>query len=174
MDISDRKERIQQLINNDSASISYFKPKISSKRSLVWQSFSIICVDGKKQEIVCCDKCKQLMVYRARDDTNSLARHMRSCKNESTTSGCNSSNQNQVTDYFSSCKTSIISKKIKNSVKIACTEFIALDSRPFETVSGQGFMRVAQSLFDAGKYFSPTSNVDLKDLIPSPVTVKIL
>ncbi|CAF4696199.1 unnamed protein product, partial [Rotaria magnacalcarata] len=30
---------------------------------------------------------------------------------------------------------------------------------------------MAQSLFDAGKYFSSTSTVNLKDSIPSPVTV---
>ncbi|CAF3417542.1 unnamed protein product [Rotaria socialis] len=171
MDKSTKKTRIQQLINDDSKSISFFKPKESPKRSIVWQSFSIICVDGKKQEIVSCDKCKQLMAYRARDGTNSLARHTRSCKNESSIPSSNSSNQNQVTDYFSSSKTSIIPKKIKDRVKIGCVEFIALDSRPFETVSGEGFMKLAQSLFDAGKYFSPTSTVNLKDLIPSPVTV---
>ncbi|CAF1989532.1 unnamed protein product [Rotaria magnacalcarata] len=171
MDKSTKKTIIQQLINDDSKSISYFKPKESPKRSIVWQSFSIICVDGKKQEIVSCDKCKQLMAYRARDGTNSLARHTRSCKNESSISSSNSSNQNQVTDYFSSSKTSIIPKKIKDRVKIARVEFIALDSRPFETVFGEGFMKLAQSLFDAGKYFSSTSTVNLKDSIPSPVTV---
>ncbi|CAF2232982.1 unnamed protein product [Rotaria magnacalcarata] len=111
------------------------------------------------------------MAYRARDGTNSLARHTRSCKNESSISSSNSSNQNQVTDYFSSSKTSIIPKKIKDRVKIARVEFIALDSRPFETVFGEGFMKLAQSLFDAGKYFSSTSTVNLKDSIPSPVTV---
>ncbi|CAF4678867.1 unnamed protein product, partial [Rotaria socialis] len=171
MDKSTKRTRIQQLINDDSKSISYFKPKESPKRSIAWQPFSIICVDGKKQEIVSCDKCKQLMAYRARDGTNSLARHTRSCKNESSISSSNSSNQNQVTDYFSSSKTSIIPKKIKDRVKIACVEFIALDSRPFETVSGEGFMKLAQSLFDVDKYFSPTSAVNLKDIIPSPVTV---
>ncbi|CAF4624678.1 unnamed protein product, partial [Rotaria magnacalcarata] len=31
-------------------------------------------------------------------------------------------------------------------------------------------MKLTQSLFDAGKYFSPTSTVNLKDSIPSPVT----
>jgi hypothetical protein len=54
---------------------------------------------------------------------------------------------------------------------MACTEFTALDCRAFELVSGEGFLKMAQSIFDAGRYFNNLSNIDVKQLIPSPITV---
>ncbi|CAF4746007.1 unnamed protein product, partial [Rotaria magnacalcarata] len=55
-----------------------------------------------------------------------------------------------------------------------CTEFVALDSRAFELVSGDGFFKMAQSVFDAGKYFNASSNIGVKELIPSPITVNTI
>ncbi|CAF4814197.1 unnamed protein product, partial [Rotaria socialis] len=82
--------------------------------------------------------------------------------------------QTQVTEYYSSKKSHSVPKIIREKVKIACTEFTALDSRAFETVAGDGFLKMIQSIFDAGRYFSPTSNVSVKDIIPSPITVNRL
>lgn len=174
MNISEKKKNLEKLIELDDKSISYWKPEENPKRSLVWESFSIVCINRVKQEVVSCDKCKKLLMYRQRDGTTSLAKHKRSCEDDIISSTNNSCNQTQVTEYFVSTNASNIPKNLKQRVKIACTEFVALDSRPFEIVSGNGFMKMAQSLFDAGKHFNPSSNVSLKDLIPSPVTVKTL
>ncbi|CAF3415914.1 unnamed protein product [Rotaria socialis] len=46
--------------------------------------------------------------------------------------------QTKVTEYYASSQTLTIPKKIKEKVKIACTEFTALDCRAFEVVSGEG------------------------------------
>ncbi len=46
-----------------------------------------------------------------------------------------------------------------------------LDTRAFELVAGDGFLKLAQSIFDVGKNFNVSSNVDVKQLIPSPITV---
>ncbi|CAM4977455.1 unnamed protein product [Rotaria socialis] len=61
-------------------------------------------------------------------------------------------NQTKVTEYYASSQTLTIPKKIKEKVKIACTEYIALDCRAFEVVSGEGFMKLTQSIFDAGRH----------------------
>ncbi|CAF2097295.1 unnamed protein product [Rotaria magnacalcarata] len=45
------------------------------------------------------------------------------------------------------------------------------NSRAFETVTGVGFLKMVQSIFDAGRYFSRTSNVSVKEIIPSPITI---
>lgn len=76
-----------------------------------------------------------------------------------------------MTEYFSASKRTDVPKKIRENVKMACTAFIALDSRPFELIAGDGCMNMAQSIFDAGKHFSVSSNVNFEQLIPSPITV---
>ncbi|CAF4186645.1 unnamed protein product, partial [Rotaria sordida] len=45
----------------------------------------------------------------------------------------------------------IIPQRIKSSITTACAEFAALDGRAFETMSGKGFLNLAQQLFDAGR-----------------------
>jgi hypothetical protein len=54
---------------------------------------------------------------------------------------------------------------------MACTEFTALGSRAFELVAGDGFLKLAQCIFDADKNFNISSNVNVEQLIPSPITV---
>ncbi|CAF5222192.1 unnamed protein product, partial [Rotaria magnacalcarata] len=126
--------------------------------------------------MVCCKKCKQLLAYRSRDDTASLAKHKRSCQTTDHASDTDNTSvkhlvkQTQVAEYYSSKKSHSVPKKIREKVKIACTEFTALDSRAFETVAGVEFLKMVLSIFDAGRCFSPTSNVSVKEIIPSPIT----
>ncbi|CAF3656976.1 unnamed protein product [Rotaria socialis] len=151
--------------------------KKSLKSSPVWESFNIVVINNVRQKMVCCEKCKQLLAYRSRDGTASLAKHKRSwqatdhASDTDNTSAKDLVKQTQVTEYYSSKKSHSVPKIIREKVKIACTEFTALDSRAFETVAGDGFLKMIQSIFDAGRYFSPTSNVSVKDIIPSPITI---
>jgi hypothetical protein len=62
MNISEKKKSIQKLIELNDKSISYWKPAENPKRSLVWESFSIVCMNRVKQEVVSCDQCKQLLI----------------------------------------------------------------------------------------------------------------
>ncbi|CAF5078985.1 unnamed protein product [Rotaria sp. Silwood1] len=64
-----------------------------------------------------------------------------------------------------------VPKRIKDKIKLACTEFTAVDCLAFELVTGEGFFKMAQSIFDAGRCFNHLSNVDVKELIPSPITI---
>ena len=77
-----------------------------------------------------------------------------------------------MTKYYSLSNPLQIPKIKKEKVKIECAEFPALHFRPFEVISGDGFLKMAQSIFDAGKHFNPSSNVNVKNIIPSPFTVK--
>ncbi|CAF4341330.1 unnamed protein product, partial [Rotaria magnacalcarata] len=49
--------------------------------------------------------------------------------------------------------------------------FTALDCRAFEVVSGEGFMKLEQSIFDASRHTSNSSSVKITHLIPSPTTI---
>ncbi|CAF4085749.1 unnamed protein product [Rotaria sordida] len=165
------KNDILRLIKQRDKSIVFRKPKKSSKSSPVWEHFCIIVVNDIEQGFVCCDHCKELLVYRQRDGTTSMAKHKRSCHASLTSSSSCSDGQLTVTEYFISSKSSNVPKRIKDKIKLACTEFTALDCRAFELVTGEGFLKMAQSIFDAGRYFSHLSNINVKKLIPSPITI---
>lgn len=174
MDLSQKKKHLADLIEKNDKSIKFYKPQKSSKSSAVWESFSVVVLNEVKQEMVCCDKCKFLLTYRCKDGTHSLAKHQRSCQRDETNSSKHSANQTKLSEYYLSSKTYDVPQKLKDKVKLACTEFVAIDSRPFELVCGSGFVQMAQSIFDAGKHFNPSSKVNVKELLPSPVTVDIL
>ncbi|CAF1440028.1 unnamed protein product [Rotaria sordida] len=157
------KNDILRLIKQRDKSIVFRKPKKSSKSSPVWEHFCIIVVNDIEQGFVCCDHCKELLVYRQRDGTTSMAKHKRSCHASLTSSSSCSDGQLSVTQYFTSSKSSNVPKGIKDKIKLACTEFTALDCRAFELVTGEGFLKMAQSIFDAGRYFSHLSNINVKD-----------
>ncbi|CAF3641083.1 unnamed protein product [Rotaria socialis] len=130
-------------------SLSFHKPKQHSKSSLMWNYFKIVVINNVKQDMLnTIGPVKVILLIQTQ-----------------------LFNQTQVTEYYSSSKSHGISKKFKEKVKLACTEFVALDSRAFELVSGDGFFKMAQSVFDAGKYFNASSNIDVKELIPSPITI---
>ncbi|CAF1283129.1 unnamed protein product [Rotaria magnacalcarata] len=177
MNLFEKKKKLADLIKNEDKSITFYKPKKAPKSSLVWESFNIVVINNVRQEMVCCEKCKQLLAYRQKDGTASLAKHKRSCQttdNDIDTDNNSTKNlakQTQVTEYYSSKKSHIVPKIIREKVKTACTEFTALDSRAFETVAGDGFIKMAQSIFDAGRHFSPTSSISVKEIIPAPVTI---
>jgi predicted nucleic acid-binding Zn ribbon protein len=120
MKLLPKKNELATLIKNHNTSITFLKPQKSLKSSPVWEYFSIVLVNNVKQDMVCCDKCKHLLVYRQKDGTASLAKHKRSCQVDEAASSTDLSNQTKVTEYYSSLKSYEISKKIKEKVKIAC------------------------------------------------------
>ncbi|CAF4962143.1 unnamed protein product [Rotaria socialis] len=79
--------------------------------------------------------------------------------------------QTKVTEYYASSQALTIPKKIKEKVKIACTEFTALDCRAFEVVSGEGFKKLTQSIFDAGRHTRNSSSFNITHLILSPTII---
>ncbi|CAF1551287.1 unnamed protein product [Adineta ricciae] len=137
----------------------------------MWDHFTTVVVNDIEQEFVCCDNCRELLVYRTSDGTKSMLKHHRSCNGQTTLSQKCSNNPVKLTEYFTPSSNSNIPKRITEKVKMACTEFVAIDCRPFELVNGEGFLKMVQSIFDAGRYFSLTSNINIKDLVPSSITV---
>ncbi|CAF4131697.1 unnamed protein product [Rotaria sordida] len=166
-----KKNDIVNLIKQHDKSIVFRKPKKSLKSSPVWKHFSVVVVNNIEQEFVCCDNCKDLLVYQQRDGTTSMTKHKRACHDSITISSSCSNNQLKVTEYYTSSKSSDIPKRIKEKIRMACTEFTALDCRAFELVTGEGFLKMAQNIFDADRCFNHLSNVKINQLIPSPITI---
>ena len=67
-----KKNEIAKLMKNHDKSITFNKPKKTPKSSPVWEYFSIAVVDNVEQEMVCCTKCEQLLIYRQKDGTTSI------------------------------------------------------------------------------------------------------
>ena len=57
---------------------------------------------------------------------------------------------------------------MKNEIVQKCVEFCAIDLRPFESVAGTGFLRLAQALIDLG---AAHGNISAKEIIPHPTTI---
>ena len=166
-----KKNDIVKLMKQHDKSIVLHKPK-SPKLFKAWEYFCIIVVNGVEQQFVCCDRCKELLVCRQRDGTSSIAKHKCAYYDSLTSlNGC-LDNRLKVTEYYASSKCSEIPKRIKKKIKVACVEFTALDCRAFELVSGEGFLNMAQSIFDAGISFSHFEYANVNELIPAPITVR--
>ncbi|CAF0989787.1 unnamed protein product [Rotaria magnacalcarata] len=131
MNLFEKKKKIAYLMKNEDKSIAFYKPEKSLKSYPVWESFNIVVINNVRQEMVCCEKCKQLLAYRARDGTPSLAKHQRSCQTTDDASDTDNRSvkdlvkQTQVTEYCSSKTSHSVPIIIREKVKIACTEFTA-------------------------------------------------
>ena len=139
MSLLEKKNKVANLIKMNDKSITFYKPKNSLNQSSVWECFNIIVLNNIQQELVCCVKCNQLLVYRQRHGTSSLVKHKRSCEKVNHCSNSNLFHQ-QVTKYYSLSNLLRIPKIIKEKVKIGREEFAALASRPIEVISGDGWL----------------------------------
>lgn len=164
------KKEIQELIDKHSSSLKLVKPTITSKSSVVWSSFSHIYVNDDKQEYVICNQCESLFLYKPSYGTNSLSKHIRHCQNMKPTS---SSTQSTINQFYKSSKNEpIIPNRIKQEIKVACTEFAVLDCRPFKTINGIGFKNLAGKIFNAGRCLPVSEKFDIKNLLPHSTTVR--
>ncbi|CAF1153450.1 unnamed protein product [Rotaria magnacalcarata] len=163
------KKEIEQLIDKRNSSLKIVKPKITSKSSAVWNSFNYIYVNDIKQEYVICNQCEDLLVYKPSCGTNSLSKHIRSCQK---VKAVVSHDQPNINQFYASSKTEpAISNRVKQEIKVACVEFVALDCRSFKTIRGVGFKNLAQKIFDAAKYLPISKDINIEKLLPHPTTI---
>ncbi|CAF3243261.1 unnamed protein product [Rotaria sp. Silwood2] len=167
-DSSLTKEKIIQLIRNYDASLTFVKPKTSSSR--VWSSFSYVFISNRKKDFVCCDKCKDVLHHKSDSGTSNMIKHIKSCQ---TTSKDIPNASLTVKEYLRPKTPQPISRIFKEKITDATVEFVAVDNRAFELVSGDGFINLAQTIFNVGQDLSKTPDVNVLDLIPNPRTVSV-
>ncbi|KAG8233792.1 hypothetical protein J437_LFUL008012, partial [Ladona fulva] len=68
---------MQDLINSCSPRITWIPGK---GKSHVWSSFSLVKVDDQIQDFAVCTECKMAIVWKSKDGTNSLRKHV--CENQ--------------------------------------------------------------------------------------------
>ena len=91
-----------------------------------------------------------LIAYKHSTGTGGMRRHAASYQRKP--SSINDLSETKVTSYFNSTKnkTNHISQELKDKITSALTEFILLDSRPFETVKEQDFINLIDVILSTG------------------------
>ncbi|CAF1285589.1 unnamed protein product [Rotaria sordida] len=86
----------------------------------------------------------------------------------------NSSGEQQtINNYYKSIfnDKKQIPKDIKRAITTSCVEFVAEDGRAFHLLQGSGFVRLAKQLFDSGQRLSSSTNISIRDLLPTSSTI---
>lgn len=98
----------------------------------IWKCFSVVCdSDGKHLPFASCDKCSKILTYSGhKSGTSGLKRHVCTVL------------KGQTSLTFTASQS-----KVSSALKDVTTEKCA-DLRPYNTVSGQGFIKLAQHLVD--------------------------
>lgn len=131
-----------------------------AKKSDVWNRFcevvdtSTLSPSGYVQ----CKSCKSFFSYNAsKTGTSHLIRHK--CK--SVTECCS------IKSFFPENK-SAVPASVKETMTSACVRWCAKNMRPYDVVSDDGFLKLADHLIAAGARYG---NISAKDLLPHPTTV---
>ncbi|CAF0927295.1 unnamed protein product [Rotaria sp. Silwood1] len=99
-----------------------------------------------------------------------MIKHIKSCQ---TTSKDIPNASLTIKEYLRPKTAQPISRIFKEKITDATVEFVAVDNRAFELVSGDGFINLAQTIFNVGQDLSKTPDVNVLDLIPNPRTVSV-
>ncbi|CAF4905652.1 unnamed protein product, partial [Rotaria sp. Silwood1] len=112
------------------------------------------------EPFVQCNICKQILSYEPKNGTNSLSQHVHKCLKKTTTSKTTKSIQKYLK------KDPSVSLEDKQKITIACAKFCAFDMQSFNTVKGDGFQQLCQTLIELGYKFR-----ELKAAVPSATFV---
>ena len=164
------KKEIEAFIKKNDPLLEFIKPKRTSKSSPFWSSFHQIFYKKVKQDMIQCDTCQSIFIHKSIDGTKVMSSHLKACKQTTQSS----INQQNLDAYFSSENPAIkkIPSKMKKFITDACVEFAALDNRVFETVKGDGFVKLIECVFVAGQRLSRLSGLKVTELLPDATTVR--
>ena len=130
--------------------------------------------DDVYEPFVQCDVLTHILSYEAKNETNSLNLHVQSCTKKSTAHQSTSSFDSYIKKDIS------ISQDDKRSITIACAKYCASDMRSFNSIHGDGFQQLCQTLIDTGYKFGlnrcgrPYAGTLLPDRINISRTIKQL
>lgn len=163
------KTEIAKFVNDKDPLVEFVKPKQTARSSPFWSSFIQVFYNKVKQDAIQCETCKSILIYRSIDGTRVMSNHIKSCKQKKQLNLNQENASDNIRSKNSTNKQNLL--HIKKLVTDACVEFASLDNRSFATVNGDGFMKLIESVFVAGRQLSGVSNVRVNELIPNPTTV---
>ncbi|CAF1262711.1 unnamed protein product [Rotaria sordida] len=158
------KHDFQQLVMINDPSISLIKP--SNARSELWSKFTQLHHLNIAQNYIVCNLCRVVLKWTSETGTKVMKNH--NCENKSSSkTSTTPSRQRTISSYMPPAPDNYSS--IKDRIVEACVEFCALDGRPFDTVTGEGFINLAKQLMNAGALIGTGFSVN--DLLPHSTTV---
>lgn len=131
----------------------------SSGKSDIWENFKLIVNAETEKNVghVQCQKCYNFFSYNsAKSGTSHLRRHH-----------CNKKPSSKVTEFFKP-QTPSVDKNEKQIVLQAAIKMCSKDLRPFDILSGEGFIHFAQTLINIG---AKRGVINVSDILPHPTTV---
>jgi len=157
------KSDIQKLIKNRDPSLSYAKPKKAFGEH--WCNYSQVFVNCVAQNYVCCSNCENLLAWKTGDGSSNLKKHLQYCRDKGL---CN---QQLITTFMSNnnVNNERLIRMIKKNLITAAAEFCAIDNRSSSSLQGDGFKRLADALYAAGRALNTLIPVEL--IIPDRTTV---
>lgn len=135
----------------------------------VWKIYRIILdeTQNKVKGFVWCSLCETVRVYNDKG-TQPLRRH----KEEHETEKQRRSSQTLINEYVEKLKKKFTSKT-REDVRDTATEYVVRDSRPFESVTGVGLIRLLMLFSQIGERFGHLTEDEVKYLLPDPTTVRL-
>ncbi|CAF1635871.1 unnamed protein product, partial [Didymodactylos carnosus] len=161
------KQEIKILVDANDPLITLSKPTLFT--SSHWSNFSQISVNSVLQNFILCEKNKCILKHTSSSGTNALSKHK--CKIEP-----NSKSQQLITPHLLSdlnkSQKNKVPPAIKQRITTASLEYCVLDSRPFEQVSGVGFVSLAKTLIQTGTHHPNILRItSVEKLLPHPSTL---
>ncbi len=137
------KKEIQKSVNLGLLSI--YKKKKKPSKSTLWDVYYNVgpthsnIIDGW----VAHKQCKSIFVYKSKNGTSHLQRHLKTCSEKTNKKG----NQLTIEQIMGTKK---IPKEIREEIINACVGMCVRDYRPFSTIDGVGFGELVEVLFRIG------------------------
>ncbi|KAF1377848.1 hypothetical protein PFLUV_G00205000 [Perca fluviatilis] len=137
--------------------------KNKRRRSSVWERFrEVLNADDSSAGYVICNACEALYVYDShKTGTSNMVHHQ-----------CGATRSQprlpNTTTSFVSRESKKVPSEVKSKFVDECVDLCCLDMRPFDIVSGKGFVQVAQTLINIGATYGA---VDANGVIPHRQTV---
>lgn len=128
------------------------------KQSVIYEKnvFQRIANKGKVLDgVIACSICLRVFANDNKNGTANFIRHMNNCLEDT---------KKVSTEEISNSDC----VKLKGGIIKDVVQFVAQDMRPYASVSGAGFVNLAETLIQAGARYG---NVSAKDILPNPSTV---
>lgn len=140
----------------------------ADQKSKVWDTFGqVVLSDDTVVDYVMCFHCEALYKYDGhKTGTSNLLRH--SCRGSAAQSNKSPTPASAGQPLMSSFLKGTVPLHAKSKLVDDFVEFGCADLRPFDIVSGKGFMQVAQGLVNIGARFGP---VHINSVLPHRQTI---
>ncbi|CAF1353535.1 unnamed protein product [Adineta steineri] len=159
------KQQILEMVKQNNPLIEFVKPK--HVKSLKWNNYLQIYVNGTSQAFISCRKCFTVLAWKPSDGTNVMEKHDKACKQQPS-----SSSIQQSIKLFCSTDKKVQNRLIqstKRKLTDTLAECCATDSLPFNFVNGIGFKELTENLIKFGRQLG--SGVLADEILPDATTI---